>query len=242
MVRLPSPVDHLLLLCPMLSPSASWVPGGPHSPGPSTPTRMRPQVLSSNSSSVAWSASTWPSTYVSTPGELATLLGAIHTLPHPPSTALIQRRLLYFDTEGYELGTTIGRLSMIQLGLPAPDASHGVAVYLVDVLALASPGSTILRGLWDVLEDESFLKCAWDAKQDFAELYHGHGVALRGVLDLQIAELLGRVRGAELDKREGKMSSVDRSGWVWGLGGMKRAVDDFEAFSSKERDEAEQRA
>jgi hypothetical protein len=62
------------------------------------------------------------------------------------------------------------------------------------------------------------------------------------VLDLQVAELLGRVRASEALLLKGSQSAEHLPGWVWSLSGMKRAVDEFEAFAVDERNDAEKRA
>lgn len=152
---------------------------------------------------------------------------------------MLQARHVYLDTEGFELGTAVGKLSIVQLGLPSALAPRAVDVFLVDVLALPAAA---LRGLWAVLEDASLVKVVWDGKQDFSELLHAEGVELAGVLDLQIAELLGRVRASDRLKAQGTAAVEHRAGWVWSLGGMKRAVDEFKAFAPEERDGAEKRA
>lgn len=50
------------------------------------------------------------------------------------------------------------------------------------------------------------------------------------------------MRSSDALRVQGKMGAEHRPGWVWSLGGMKRAVDDFQGFAKAERDEAEKRA
>jgi 3'-5' exonuclease len=72
-------------------------------------------------------------------------------------------------------------LGLIQIGVKN-------AIYLVDVITLPQA----LKSLKSVLEDSGIQKVVWDGRMDFSELWHGHGIKLAGVLDLQ---LLGVYQG-----------------------------------------------
>jgi hypothetical protein len=88
---------------------------------------------------------------------------------------------ILLDCEGRDLGRVGGKLGLIQIGVKQ-------AIYLVDVITLPQA----LKSLKSVLEDPSLQKVVWDGRMDFSELWHGHGIKLAGVLDLQ---LLGVYQG-----------------------------------------------
>lgn len=88
---------------------------------------------------------------------------------------------ILLDCEGRDLGRVGGKLGLIQIGVKD-------AIYLVDVITL--PQS--LDSVKIFLKDEGLQKVVWDGRMDFSELWHGHGIRLAGVLDLQ---LLGVYRG-----------------------------------------------
>lgn len=159
------------------SPSLVPLPLQSSSPLP-PPSPTPPLTLQKPATSSLSSTSTWPHRYIATPSALAGVLEAIRALPEPSPDAVLKRRHIFFDSEGYELGTTVGKLALIQLGLPNPAAERAVDVFLIDVLALSAPDVSpeALRGLWDVLEDNKrVVKIGWDLKQDWAELFRACG-------------------------------------------------------------------
>jgi hypothetical protein len=58
-------------------------------------------------------------------------------------------------------------------------------IYLVDVVAY--PKS--LKTVKDILENPVFEKIVWDGRSDYAELWHGDGIAMEPVLDLQLVRI-----------------------------------------------------
>jgi len=80
---------------------------------------------------------------------------------------------ILLDTEGRDLGSPNGRLSLIQLGL-------GTTTYLVDALSYPAAIPKLKR----YLESPHLRKYVWDGRSDYSELQHGHGVTLKGVVDL----------------------------------------------------------
>jgi len=138
--------------------------------------------------------------------QLDELLSNADSIPADPIQG---SKIIYLDCEGYSLGDVGGKLGLIQLGF-------GDKVYLVDVLTL--PFSTsALKGL---LESPSFTKVMWDGRQDYIELLQGHGIELKGVLDLQLVEVQQR-------------RLPGRIGYV-GLRGMSRAFSELSL--SQQRD------
>lgn len=98
---------------------------------------------------------------------------------------LRNQNTIAFDSEGLQLGSNHGVLSVISF-----HTAEG-ATYLVDVLAF-TPSQ--LQSLFAVLADDGVTKLVWDGRMDASELLHGHGVQLRGGLDLQVADVAAERR------------------------------------------------
>src|ERR1700761_3343590 len=118
-----------------------------------------------------------------------------------------------FDTEGRKLGTTYGKLSLISCRLLS--GAFAGSTYLVDVLPL-SKGD--LQPLFSILSDPSVTKIVWDGRMDYSELLHGFGITLRGVLDLQLADVRSRsLRGEGQAQQFYRLSSgryINRREWA----------------------------
>jgi exonuclease 3'-5' domain-containing protein 1 len=119
---------------------------------------------------------------------------------------LSQSSVIFLDCEGQVLGQTDGILSLIGLGVTHEnmDGDIELSIFLVDVLAFAhnSDMALYLRPLFEILSSEAIHKVVFDGRMDASELLHGYGVQLRGVLDLQIADVMSRKKRAEtLDKQ-----------------------------------------
>ncbi|KZS87955.1 hypothetical protein SISNIDRAFT_279833 [Sistotremastrum niveocremeum HHB9708] len=117
---------------------------------------------------------------------------------------------LILDCEAKDLGSIGGQLSLLNLGIasslstskPCTEPNH--PIFLIDVLAFTKAE---LRPLYDFLEDPSVLKVVFDGRQDFSELWHGEGVELKNVIDLQLADITSRsLRG------EGQREQLQRLG------------------------------
>lgn len=105
---------------------------------------------------------------------------------------------LVLDCEGDSLGTQRGSLSI--LGIRANNHN-----YLVDALQLSK---TELSPIFDVLQSSSCRKIMFDGRMDFSELYHGWGIRLSEVVDLQIADILSRtMRGEGLEMQLVRLQS-----------------------------------
>ncbi len=104
---------------------------------------------------------------------------------------------LILDCEGKNLGRAGGSVTLICVGTPFAEY-----IFLFDVL---SPFLTRydIDGLLALFQDKGVLKVVWDGRMDFLEIWSTFGVPLRGVLDLQIAEVMSRyqVRGEGDDGR-----------------------------------------
>jgi len=79
------------------------------------------------------------------------------------------------DCEGRSLGDQNGKLGLIQIGVET-------TTYLVDVILLPSA----LSSLKTYLENPRLTKYVWDARSDYSELLHGHGITIKGLVDLQL--------------------------------------------------------
>ncbi|KZT38431.1 hypothetical protein SISSUDRAFT_1119622 [Sistotremastrum suecicum HHB10207 ss-3] len=116
-----------------------------------------------------------------------TLQGVVATLRRASAIIL--------DCEAQDIGYVGGQLSVISLGVAGSLLSSKRRgrqyhpVFLVDVLAFSRRQ---LRSLYDILEDENVTKVVFGGRHDFTELYHGQGVYMKGVIDLQIADVVSR--------------------------------------------------
>lgn len=97
---------------------------------------------------------------------------------------------LILDTEGRDIGSLDGALSLIAVG--TANASH---IFLFDVVDALSQND--IQPLLDLFADDTYMKLMWDGRQDYVELKESYGYELVNVLDLQIAELVSRwlIRG-----------------------------------------------
>jgi len=114
---------------------------------------------------------------------------------------------LAVDLEGVALSRA-GEVCVVQVAV----ARRGAPVYLFDVVALgaaAFAGPASLRGL---LEDAALEKLFFDVRSDANALFFLHGVELRGVVDLQLADVAARLaRGAHVDRVAGLGFIVERT-------------------------------
>ncbi|KAF9235483.1 hypothetical protein BU15DRAFT_51340 [Melanogaster broomeanus] len=82
-------------------------------------------------------------------------------------------------------------------------------IFVFDVLALKAYN---LHPLMKILADPAVKKIMWDCRNDFVEILAAYGVALQGVLDLQLAEIESRVsvRGEMEWKRMARLAAGGR--------------------------------
>jgi exonuclease 3'-5' domain-containing protein 1 len=85
---------------------------------------------------------------------------------------------ILLDCEGRGLGSCGGKLGVIQIGIAGTP-------YLVDVIVFPD-AVAILRKYFVSLRP---LKYVWDGRSDFSELRHGHGITLRNLTDLRLADM-----------------------------------------------------
>jgi exonuclease 3'-5' domain-containing protein 1 len=99
--------------------------------------------------------------------------------------------VLVLDCEGKTLGIEGGILSLISLRALEPEISR---TYLIDTVSLTKDQ---LNPIFDIIQSSSVTKIMYDGRKDFSELYHGCSVHLRGVLDLQLADVDSRRQRGE---------------------------------------------
>ncbi|KAI0026573.1 hypothetical protein K488DRAFT_75240 [Vararia minispora EC-137] len=109
---------------------------------------------------------------------------------------LSQHRSIFLDCQGMSIGHIDGALSLLSLGTPLEgrDKKHQ-RIFLIDTLALAGfPDTSVLYSLRDLLSSQATVKIIWDGRMDEIELRHvlGVGIAHSPVIDLQVAEIIGR--------------------------------------------------
>jgi exonuclease 3'-5' domain-containing protein 1 len=132
-----------------------------------------------------------------------------HTLCTTPTTvadAIAVLRLseyLVLDCEGKSIGDTDGILSIICIG-----TAHAEHIFIFDTLTLTRT-EPAMAPLLDLLKSEQVHKVVWDGRQDYLEIFDHYGIALGGVVDLQIAEVTSRsaARGENDKKRLLRLSS-----------------------------------
>jgi hypothetical protein len=115
--------------------------------------------------------------------------------------AIAAASIIAIDTEGVRLSRT-GQLTLLQVATASQ-------VFIFDILALG-PGAFAAEpaaqagaegaaplSLRRILEDEAWLKLAWDVRRDSDALLHQCGVTLKGVLDVQLAAVALRRAAGE---------------------------------------------
>lgn len=106
------------------------------------------------------------------------------------------------DCEGQEIGTVDGILSLISVG-----TAQSKEIFVVDVVRLHDHTNPFMHRFLQILSDPTVTKVIWDGRMDYAEIFGTFGVRLEGVLDLQIAEVMGReaVNGEKDFQRRGRL-------------------------------------
>ncbi|PVF93119.1 hypothetical protein CPB86DRAFT_131339 [Serendipita vermifera] len=117
--------------------------------------------------------------------------------------ALNEAHTIFLDCEGKALGTLEGRLSLISLGklVQTDHGTMGLNIYLVDILAFDSEKNKCIRQLFIILESMKVVKVVFDGRMDASELLHGHSVELKCVIDLQVADIISRIKCEEGERR-----------------------------------------
>ena len=111
--------------------------------------------------------------YCNAKPKMKQLINDIATCASNPSKSHI-----FLDCEGRHLGRINGKLGLVQIGV-------GKHVYLIDVITYPR----CLGTLKNILENAKIEKIMWDGRSDFAELWHGNGIVMKPVLDLQLVRV-----------------------------------------------------
>jgi len=107
-----------------------------------------------------------------------------------------EKPFILLDTEGHNLGSPNGRLSLLQLGL-------GTTTYIVDTLSYPAAIPTLKH----YLETPHWRKYVWDGRSDYSELQHGHGITLKGVVDLQLVYVHLTTRSSRAPRLTGMLDA-----------------------------------
>jgi hypothetical protein len=94
---------------------------------------------------------------------------------------LVEPIPLLLDFQGKDLGNKDGQLSLLIFGLPDK-------TYIVDTVALSAE----IPRLAPILQSRKLRKVVWDGRLGYSELWHGFGIRLENVLDLQLVYLHGK--------------------------------------------------
>ena len=97
--------------------------------------------------------------------------------------SLKEATLVALDSEGVSLSRT-GRCTLVQI-------ARNDEIFLLDLVSL-SREDLIQTGLKEMLENESQKKLMWDGRTDCDALLHQVGIRVKGVVDLQVADVLQR--------------------------------------------------
>lgn len=117
---------------------------------------------------------------------------------------LLQHSHIILDCEGHKLGEVGGKLSLLNLGVSHEDdeGDEHLSIFVIDVLAFQNDKAKHLIPIFDILKSESIFKVVFDGRMDASELFHGHGIKLNNVLDLQLADISSREkRGEGIDRQ-----------------------------------------
>lgn len=116
---------------------------------------------------------------------------------------LSQHPLVILDCEGKTIGRVNGVLSLLCLG--TPDTSETQKIYVFDVPALKYTAAQ--SAIAAFLARKDIVKVVWDGRMDFLEMREVFGVDTAAILDLQVAEVLGRERVLD-ETDEGRLARL----------------------------------
>lgn len=125
-----------------------------------------------------------PSTTISTPSSLASLLTALTSLPNPSAP-------LYLDLEGINLSRH-GTISLLTLHTPPLPHTYLIDIHTLGSLAFTTPCPLTGTTLASLLASPTPAKVFFDVRNDSDALFAHYGVRLRGVEDVQLMENAGR--------------------------------------------------
>lgn len=114
------------------------------------------------------------------------------------SRALSKVDTIFLDCEGGNLGAEHGSLCILSLGAIVPNISgqEEFSIFLIDAFSFGVHVSEALEPIFSLLSRQSSV-VVFDGRMDASELYHGHGVRLTDVVDLQVVDIMSREKRQE---------------------------------------------
>jgi exonuclease 3'-5' domain-containing protein 1 len=101
------------------------------------------------------------------------------------------RPTIFIDLEGVNLGRE-GELCLLAIHHTVSKRSFVVDVYCLGTSAFSAPASDGTTTLKTILESPTIAKGIFDVRNDSAALYHGFGVRLQSMHDIQLLEIVAR--------------------------------------------------
>lgn len=114
---------------------------------------------------------------------------------------------IFVDLEGIDLSRS-GSISLMQLLMPPAPVVHLVDVFSLQGQAFDTIG-TMGKSLKSLLESDHYVKVFFDVRNDSDALFSHFGIALKGVIDLQLVEYASRPMAGRLIKGLAKCISED---------------------------------
>eukprot|EP01080_Neovahlkampfia_damariscottae_P012632 gene12632-6536_t len=100
------------------------------------------------------------------------------------TSAVNQKEIVYFDTEGYHPIYT-KKVAIIQFGIVTENSKEDTEIFLIDCLQLDS--ELIKKYIKPILESKKIKKIIHDVKRDSEILFNQFGITCNGIFDTQIA-------------------------------------------------------
>jgi exonuclease 3'-5' domain-containing protein 1 len=101
------------------------------------------------------------------------------------------RPTIFIDLEGVYLGRE-GQLCLMAIHHTVSNRSFVIDVHHLGAAAFRTPASDGITTLKTVLESPTIPKGIFDVRNDSAALYHGFGVRLQHIRDIQLLEIVSR--------------------------------------------------
>jgi exonuclease 3'-5' domain-containing protein 1 len=136
---------------------------------------------------------------------------------------LSQGSYVLLDCEGVSIGDVNGVLSILSLGTPLTTSDdYKQRIFLIDILAMKQfpADSPTYDALRDLLSSPDITKVVWDGRMDAIELLYTFSSSeskfdFTNVLDLQIAEVMGRTSVIGEEEAQRKERLAQRAGWKY---------------------------
>jgi exonuclease 3'-5' domain-containing protein 1 len=93
---------------------------------------------------------------------------------------------LILDCEGLRLGECGGSLSLVTLRTTTPSP---IRTYIIDTVKLPRAA---LQPVFDILCSSNVCKVLFDGRMDYSAFYHGYGIELTNIVDVQLVDVASR--------------------------------------------------